>query len=216
MFRVRKRRSRKADPKGSTSAEARSVTELTPVTAPTPVTEEKAPATAADAAIAAEPATAPPLVSTSSTSAAPPIVTAVIVESPSRTPSGRKQPAARRALRREAIIRCLVQNARSGSLREATVYDLSPDGMRLGLRSDVQVGDELLLSFRPPRWQRREELLARADVVRVTLGDGGERDIAVRYIAMPAALRTQLSAALIGVPPPLPRWVPADDLVEPL
>ena len=124
-------------------------------------------------------------------------------------------PEGRRTLRREAQGRCLVQSARTGALREADALDVSPDGMRLVVRANVQVGDELLLAFRPPRWPRREELLARAEVVRATVGDDGERDVGVRFVALPRALRAQLASVLAGTPPPLPRWMPADDLVEP-
>ena len=120
----------------------------------------------------------------------------------------------RRTLRREALLDVLVQSARTGIARRAQALDLSPDGMRLVAQLGASIGDELLLSFRPPRWSRREPLLARALVVRVSRRDDA-RDLGLRFVAMPETLRAELELALRGTPPPLPDaelWIDADAL----
>ena len=108
------------------------------------------------------------------------------------------------AMRREYRASCLVQSTSTGALREGRVLDLSPEGMRVAVDFGAELGDELLLSFRPPRWVRREELLARTQVVRVERGAGRELDLGLRFESLPHALRVELDACLRGLPPPLP------------
>lgn len=127
----------------------------------------------------------------------------------------------RSAVRREVCATVLVQSARTGASREGWIADLSADGMRARVAARCELGDEIPLSFRPPRWGRREELLVRGEVVRVSGADcGGERELGVRFVALPAPLRARLEASLVGSPPPLPRggalataWSGAAELV---
>lgn len=127
----------------------------------------------------------------------------------------------RGAMRREYRASCLVQSTSTGALREGRVLDLSPEGMRVAVDFGAELGDELLLSFRPPRWVRREELLARTQVVRVDQGARRELDLGLRFVNLPAPLRIELDACLRGLPPPLPHpgtraahWLAHEDVDE--
>lgn len=124
-------------------------------------------------------------------------------------------------LRREVHTPVLVQSARTGLQREGRILDLSPRGARVVVDMPVEHGEELLLSFRPPRWVRREHLLARAEVARVDPGVASERDLGVRFVELPRTVAIELDACLRGTPPPLPRpgaktaqWVSDDEVVS--
>jgi hypothetical protein len=110
----------------------------------------------------------------------------------------------RAEIRRSVGIRAWVQNTRVGWLREGTVIDLSPDGVRLGLDARIAKGDELQLAFVPPRWPGEREIVLRGKVVHVDLALGSEREIGVQFVEVPDMLREQLVSSLMDAPPRLP------------
>jgi hypothetical protein len=78
----------------------------------------------------------------------------------------RKQP--RRAFRREVILSCQVVRERDFRKVAEIALDLSTEGMLVATEQRVLTGEELLVSFRPPRSRRWVDL--QATVARVVHG----------------------------------------------
>jgi hypothetical protein len=87
--------------------------------------------------------------------------------------------------------------------------DLSSDGAWLATDLPVEVGEQLVLTFRPPRWPAGvRPVRLRAEVVRVSLprrrGDLRAAGMGIRFLGLDPALRATLATTLRGLPPPLP------------
>ena len=115
----------------------------------------------------------------------------------------RKQP--RRAFRREVLLSCQVVRERDFRLVSDLALDLSTEGMLVSTEQRVLTGEELLVSFRPPRSDRWLDV--QATVARVVHGrrpsDRG-RCLGLSFHAFDAASRRLLFNQLRGLPPPEP------------
>jgi hypothetical protein len=113
----------------------------------------------------------------------------------------RKQP--RRAFRREVLLSCQVVRERDFRLVSDLALDLSTDGMLVSTDLRVLTGEELLVSFRPPRADRFIDL--EATVARVVHGrrpgDRG-RCLGLSFHGASAQAQALLFQHLRGLPPP--------------
>ncbi len=115
------------------------------------------------------------------------------------------RPRQRRALRRAVRTRCQAVSADDFRLLGQRVLDLSPRGMLVAADTGVEVGEEVLVSFRAPNggpW-----LDAEAEVARLVEGwrpwDPGYC-IGLRFTRLDAPSRGELLVRLAGLPPPIP------------
>jgi len=133
-------------------------------------------------------------------------------------------PGARRALRRAVQVECEVLSECWDEPVLLQTSDLSPFGAWIETPFPLDIGAELLLTFRPPRWAERR-IVCLADVVRVALRRRRrERRLSgmgVRFTDMAGEVQVALSDVLVGMPPPLPSrrepppepvWVEIDPL----
>jgi c-di-GMP-binding flagellar brake protein YcgR len=115
----------------------------------------------------------------------------------------RKQP--RRAFRREVILSCQVVRERDFRLVSDLALDLSTQGMLVATEELVLTGEEVLVSFRPPRG--KEWLDVSATVARVVHGrrpgDRG-RCLGLAFHGLDAAKEHVLFRHLRGLPAPEP------------
>lgn len=115
----------------------------------------------------------------------------------------RKQP--RRAFRREVLLSCQVVRERDFRLVSELALDLSTDGMLVSTEQRVLTGEELLVSFRPPRADRWLDV--QATVARVVHGrrpgDRG-RCLGLTFHAVDEPSRRLIFRHLRGLPPPEP------------
>jgi c-di-GMP-binding flagellar brake protein YcgR len=115
----------------------------------------------------------------------------------------RKQP--RRAFRREVLLSCQVVRERDFRLVSDLALDLSTEGMLVSTEQRVLTGEELLVSFRPPRSDRWLDV--QATVARVVHGrrpsDRG-RCLGLVFQGVDPASRRLLFNHLRGLPPPEP------------
>jgi hypothetical protein len=116
----------------------------------------------------------------------------------------------RRAFRREVLLRCQVVRERDFRLVSDLALDLSTDGMLVSTEQRVLTGEELLVSFRPPRSSRWVDVSA--TVARVVHGrrpsDRG-RCLGIAFHAMHTEAQRVLFRHLRGLPPPEPGRVPS-------
>lgn len=115
----------------------------------------------------------------------------------------RKQP--RRAFRREVLLSCQVVRERDFRLVADLALDLSTEGMLVSTEQRVLTGEELLVSFRPPRSNRWLDV--QATVARVVHGrrpsDRG-RCLGLVFHSVDPSSRRLLFRHLRGLPPPEP------------
>jgi c-di-GMP-binding flagellar brake protein YcgR len=120
----------------------------------------------------------------------------------------RKQP--RRAFRREVILSCQVVRERDFRLVSELALDLSTEGMLVSTEQRVLTGEEVLVSFRPPRSRHWVDL--QATVARVVhgrrSGDRG-RCLGLAFHGVDAASRRLLFHHLRGLPAPEPARLPS-------
>jgi hypothetical protein len=116
----------------------------------------------------------------------------------------------RRAFRREVILRCQVVRERDFRLVSDLALDLSTMGMLVSTEHRVLTGEELLVSFRPPR--SSQWLDVTATVARVIHGrrpsDRG-RCLGIAFNGMDSAAQRVLFHHLRGLPPPEPSRLPS-------
>jgi hypothetical protein len=87
--------------------------------------------------------------------------------------------------------------------------NLSPYGIWLGTTLALEVGEQMVLSFRPPHWPKSDEpMTVRAQVVRVRLprrrADAGAAGMGLRFVDLDAGEHARIEDLLHGLPPPLP------------
>jgi len=94
-----------------------------------------------------------------------------------------------------------------GALHLAT--NLSDQGVWLQSQLPLEVGEELIVSLRPPRWQNSRSLVALASVVRVGMyrrrGDSRGAGMGLSFSDLEKPEARMLVACLRGLPPPLPK-----------
>lgn len=112
----------------------------------------------------------------------------------------------RRIVRRSVRLACQVVSEDAFRLVGRRALDLSPAGMLVESDEDVDLGDELLVSFRSPQSGLYIDTSAR--IVRVIAGrrpgDHG-RCLGLRFDGLDPLMRRMLSASLAGLPPPVPQ-----------
>jgi c-di-GMP-binding flagellar brake protein YcgR len=119
----------------------------------------------------------------------------------------------RRAMRRGIALECEAVAEDGFRLLGTRAIDLSPQGLLLETRGAfARVGEEVIVSFRPPRCTMWVDALAR--VARLATGRRrGDRAQAVglSFVSMDPGDRALLAATLRGLPPPVPWRAPPRD-----
>ncbi|MDD9938326.1 MAG: PilZ domain-containing protein [Myxococcales bacterium] len=118
-------------------------------------------------------------------------------------------PSRRRAPRRAVDLECEVRSSLWDGALPFQVRDLSPVGMWLDTSLPLDEGDEVLLSFRPPRWSEAEwPLIARGAVARVGLHrrrhDARPSGMGLSFKGLEPGELCRLEDVLIGLPLPVP------------
>jgi hypothetical protein len=112
----------------------------------------------------------------------------------------------RSTLRRSVRIDCEVVSERGFRLLARRALDLSTDGMLVQSEAQVEVGDDVIVSFTAPGgrfWMDAEATVAR--VVRgIREGDRVGRCLGLRFRTLENTSRAVLAASLRGLPPPIP------------
>ena len=98
--------------------------------------------------------------------------------------------------------------------------DLSPEGLWLSTNLALELGEQVVMSFRPPRWPEWAwPVTALGEVVRVSLprrrGDRHPPGMGVRFNEIDPDACQQMAQLLRGLPPPLPRRLPPPVSVDP-
>lgn len=116
---------------------------------------------------------------------------------------------ARRALRRAVRFECELLSDHWDDGVPHAVTDLSPLGLWIATPLPLETGEEVLVSFTPPRGPRRRDLILVGEVVRAVLrrrrSDDEPTGMGVEFRGMLPHERAVLHACLFGLPPPLPR-----------
>ncbi|MBN1652449.1 MAG: PilZ domain-containing protein [Deltaproteobacteria bacterium] len=112
----------------------------------------------------------------------------------------------RRAIRRAVFAPCVAVATSGYRLIGHRVLDLSPRGMLVTCGTEVQIGDDVFVSFRPPgdgKWMN-----AKAEVSRIVLGsrpwDVGPC-VGLVLKDLDYSERGELLTRLAGIPPTVPR-----------
>jgi hypothetical protein len=112
----------------------------------------------------------------------------------------------RSEIRRAIRIGCRVMESRRFSLVADRTVDLSPEGMLVRSVAGLEVGDEVVVSFRATDFGIWFDSIA--SVTRILHGrrpgDAG-RCFGLRFLTLPAVHRLILRGHLRHVPPPLPK-----------
>lgn len=112
----------------------------------------------------------------------------------------------RRSTRRAIIVPCVAVATDGYRFIGHRILDLSPRGVLVTCGTNVQLGEELLISLRPPgdgQWMNVE-----AEVTRIVQGyrswDPGPC-VGVRFKNLDISTRGELLARIAGIPPTIPR-----------
>jgi hypothetical protein len=119
-------------------------------------------------------------------------------------------PSRRRALRRSVQLDCAVHSPLWDGEAFYLATDVSPHGLWLHTDLALDLGERLMLSFRPPRWPEWcWPVTAFGEVVRVNLSrrraDRPDAGMAVRFTEIDPVAREEMALLLRGLPPPLPQ-----------
>jgi len=112
----------------------------------------------------------------------------------------------RSSLRRGVRIHCEVVSERGFRLLARRALDLSVDGMLVRSDAQVDVGDDVIVSFTAPGgvfWMDAEATVARVVIGRRE-GDQLGRCLGIRFRTLDNVSRSVLAASLRGLPPPVP------------
>lgn len=125
----------------------------------------------------------------------------------------------RRALRRAVRMECVALSALWDDTAALVATDLSPHGLWLSTELPLEVGEELVLSFRPPCWPKwGAPLSVLARVARVGLprrrGDAGPPGMGLSFLDLDTEAGQRMASLLRGLPPPLPLEKPAAARLE--
>lgn len=118
-------------------------------------------------------------------------------------------PTRRRALRRAVSLECAVHSPLWDGPAWYQATDVSPFGLWLHSDLALELGDRVVLGFRPPRWPEWAwPVTAVGEVVRVSLprrrGDRHPAGMAVRFTEIDPETAAQMQLRLRGLPPALP------------
>lgn len=125
----------------------------------------------------------------------------------------------RRSLRRAVSLECEVESDLWEGQAPFRVTDLSEDGLWLRTGLPIECGEQVLVSFAPPRWPSPKPIVAMASVVRVALSrrrsDEERSGMALKLLDLDPTDAQLLRATLRGLPPPLrvPAVIDATSLV---
>jgi len=115
-------------------------------------------------------------------------------------------PGARRAVRRAVSLECAVISDWWDEPVPHLVTNLTPHGLWIETPFPLEIGDEMIVSFTPPRWRRDREIVTCGAVRRVDLrrreAGGG---MGIEFLDLGEGERSELTATLRGLPPPLPK-----------
>jgi hypothetical protein len=119
-------------------------------------------------------------------------------------------PSRRRTLRRAVQLECAVHSPLWDGPAWYVATDVSPQGLWLTTDLALEVGERLMLSFRPPRWPDWcWPVTAFGEVVRVSLprrrSDRHAAGMGVRFSEIDPVAGAEMELLLRGLPPPLPR-----------
>lgn len=120
---------------------------------------------------------------------------------------------ARKALRRAVHLECETRSALWDETAPLLATDLSTEGIWLNSDLPLDVGEQLVLSFRPPRWPEWGwPVTVLAEVVRVALPrrreDRGLAGMGLRFLDLDPEQGARMASSLRGLPPPLPPALP--------
>ena len=123
-------------------------------------------------------------------------------------------PGSRRELRRAVSLEASLISESWRDPRRHRVLDLSPDGMCLAAGTRLPLQERVVVSFTPPGWWVLDELTLFAEVRR-SEARTHERPamLGLAFLDLPCGARDQLALAVRGMPPPLPRHRPVQELV---
>jgi hypothetical protein len=117
-------------------------------------------------------------------------------------------PGSRRALRRAVHLECDVVSPWWDEPIAHRATDLSPHGIWLESQFPLSLGDVAVLTFRPPRWRERAEVIAFGAVRRVELrrraSDPRASGMGIEFLDLDDDEASELARTLVGLPPPLP------------
>ncbi len=125
----------------------------------------------------------------------------------------------RRSLRRAVSLDCEIESNLWDGQVPFRVTDLSDEGFWLRTALPIECGEQVLVSFSPPRWPKAEPLVAMASVVRVSMSrrriDHEHSGMGLSLLDLDPQDRSLLRASLQGLPPPLhnERVVDASSLI---
>lgn len=113
----------------------------------------------------------------------------------------------RRSLRRAVSLDCEIESNLWDGQVPFRVTDLSDEGLWLRTTLPIECGEQVLVSFAPPRWPKAQPLVAMASVVRVSMPrrriDHEHSGMALSLLDLDPQDRSLLRASLHGLPPPL-------------
>ena len=114
----------------------------------------------------------------------------------------------RRSLRRAVRIETDVLSDGWDQAVSLLATDLSPEGLWLESDLPLEVGEEVVVSLRPPRWMADKPFRALAQVARVGLfrrkSEHRRSGMGLRFVQLDSPEADFLNLALRGLPPPLP------------
>lgn len=116
----------------------------------------------------------------------------------------------RRTLRRAVQLECAVHSPLWDGPAWYTATDVSAKGLWLATDLALEVGERLMVSFRPPRWPAWcWPVTAFGEVVRVSLprrrSNRHAAGMGVRFSEIDPVAGAEMELLLRGLPPPLPR-----------
>lgn len=113
----------------------------------------------------------------------------------------------RRSVRRAVSLECEIESNLWDGQVPYRVTDLSEDGLWLRTGLPIECGEQVLVSFAPPRWPNARPLVAMASVVRVAMSrrrsDNEQCGMGLRLLDLDPQERALLRTSLRGLPPPL-------------
>jgi hypothetical protein len=118
----------------------------------------------------------------------------------------------RRAVRRAVSLDCEITSDQWEGEVVFRATDLSHLGLWVETQFPLDVGEEVIVSLTPPRWPRKNHLVALALVARVGLfrrqSDCRDSGMGLSFVDLESGEARELAGSLRGMPPPLPRALP--------
>lgn len=117
-------------------------------------------------------------------------------------------PGTRRAVRRAVHVDCEVVSRFWDDSIPHLATNLTPDGVWIESSLPLEVGEDVVLTFRPPRWEQGREVTCFGTVRRVDLrrrtSDPRSAGMGIEFLDIAEHDREDLARSLRGLPPPLP------------